>query len=118
MAPRRQPTNKGASAPTHKGASAAPTAGKPQAEGAAALTSEVIEFPFKALEIISVPPHFWRAGRKFTHEATVIPLADLDDDEQALLRNEPHLRVRDIEVTLDDIDMEATLAQPDHEEKP
>lgn len=117
MAPRKQPTNKGALAPTNKGASAAPTTGPLIAEGEAASAPEVIEFPFKALEIISVPPHFWRAGRKFTQEATVIPLADLDDDEQALLRNEPHLRVRDIEVTLDDIDMDATLAQQDHEEK-
>ena len=99
MAPRNRTSPKGAPAPKNQSAAVAPDA------------SECIEFPLSALEITSVPPHFWRAGRKFTQAPTVIPLADLDDEDQGLLRNEPMLRVRDIEVTQDDIDIEATLAE-------
>jgi hypothetical protein len=38
----------------------------------------------------------WRAGRYFTAEATVIPLADLTDDEMVAIRLDPALTVTEI----------------------
>ncbi|WP_297340951.1 hypothetical protein [Pseudophaeobacter sp.] len=35
----------------------------------------------------------WRIGRKFTREATEIPLEDLDEDQLEALQNDPELIV-------------------------
>ncbi len=39
----------------------------------------------------------WRAGRHFTAEATLIPLADLTEDEMAAIRLDPALTVTTLE---------------------
>lgn len=63
------------------------------------------------LVITSIPASFCRAGRRFTHEETVIALADFSEEEVAQLRGEPMLRVRDGQIDMADIDLADTLAE-------
>lgn len=63
------------------------------------------------LVITSIPARFCRAGRRFTREETVIALADLSEEEIALLRGEPMLRVRDGQINMADVDLADTLAE-------
>lgn len=41
----------------------------------------------------SVPPHFYRCGRKFTQEGTVLDLGDLCPEELERLKGESNLRI-------------------------
>lgn len=63
------------------------------------------------LVITSIPARFCRAGRRFTREETVIALADFSEEEIALLRGEPMLRVRDGQINMADVDLADTLAE-------
>lgn len=52
----------------------------------------------KALSVQSSREGFRRAGRAWSREATVVPLADLTEDQIEQLRNEPALTVVEIEM--------------------
>lgn len=52
----------------------------------------------KGIEVIAKTEVFYRAGRQWGQSPTVVPLADLTEDELQELRDEPMLIVRDVEI--------------------
>ena len=52
----------------------------------------------KGLKIVSRPPAFYRCGRMFTAEPTVIALSDLSADEVQRLQDEPLLVVTEVDI--------------------
>lgn len=54
--------------------------------------------PVAALSVRSRPESFCRCGRRFTREATLIPLAELTEEEVARLAAEPQLAVEHTEI--------------------
>ncbi len=63
-----------------------------------------------ALKISSRPVQFRRAGRLFTREAVIVPVAELSDEQIELLMEEPMLSV--IEVNLADEELKAAQKDP------
>lgn len=55
----------------------------------------------KGLRIVSRKDSFRRCGRAFGIEPVVIALADLSDEEVALLENEPQLLVARVDINID-----------------
>ena len=55
----------------------------------------------KGLKIVSRPPSFYRCGRMFTVEPTVIPLSELSADEVQRLQEEPLLVVTEVDIAAD-----------------
>lgn len=51
------------------------------------------------LEVTSIQPGFRRAGRAWSTSATFVPLAELTDEQIEMLKSEPILIVKQVEVT-------------------
>lgn len=64
--------------------------------------------PRPAIQVVARPDSFFRAGRQFTQEPTVIALEDLTDEQEKAIRSEPKLVVTDTE--LPPLDAEADKA--------
>ena len=54
--------------------------------------------PVAGLRVASKGASFCRAGRRFTRDATDIPLAELSAEQVEALRTEPSLVVQDVEI--------------------
>ena len=52
----------------------------------------------KGIEVIAKTEVFYRAGRQWGQNPTVVPLAELTEDELQELRDEPMLIVRDVDI--------------------
>jgi hypothetical protein len=52
----------------------------------------------RGLQIVSRPASFWRCGRQFSAEPTVIALSELSEDEVATLKAEPMLAVAEVAI--------------------
>jgi hypothetical protein len=55
----------------------------------------------KALKIACSKDGFWRAGRQWFREPVIVPLADLDNKQLALITKEPKLTVEHVDLPAD-----------------